>query len=149
MTNPADLPPQDRNKFMLTKIRSDEPAPYQEGRYVLRVVSVRGRHSGEPRPVPIAISQLDGRQYLAAPNRQRDWVRNLLASGECEVERDEAPRRTAVLIEDPTAATVVASYLGSLGRRSEMWPFPGDAPESEIAGYLHEIAVFRLDPATA
>ena len=146
MTNPADLEPQERNRFMMNKIRADGPAPYQEGRYVLRVVSVPGRKSGEPRPLPIAIPMVTGALYLCAPNRRRDWVRNLLAAGECEIEGDAAPRHRAVLVEDDTAAVAVRTYLSSLGRPSAEWPFPSDAPASEIAKHVGEIAVFRLEP---
>jgi hypothetical protein len=145
VTNPADLNPRERNQFMMDKIRVGEPAPYQEGRYVLRVVSVPGRRTGQPRPWPIAIQLVAGDRYLCAPNRRRDWVRNLLAAGQCEIEGDPVPRHRAVLVEDGSAATVVHSYLSALGRPSAEWPFPSDAPESEIAKHVTEIAVFRLE----
>ncbi|HWE89884.1 MAG TPA: nitroreductase family deazaflavin-dependent oxidoreductase [Pseudonocardiaceae bacterium] len=144
--NPADLDPRERNQFMMRRIRSGEPQPYQEGRYVLRVVSAPGHRTGQPRPVPIAVVQVSGQRYLCAPNRRRDWVRNLLAAGACQIEGDEPAEHKAVLIEDDSAAKVVATYLGALGRLSAMWPFPSDAPEAEIAKYTNEIAVFRLDP---
>ena len=146
MTNPADLEPQERNRFMMNKIRADGPAPYQEGRYVLRVVSVPGRSSGEPRPVPIAIPLVEGERYLCAPNRRRDWVRNLLAAGECEIEGDPTPRHRAVLVEDDTAANAVHVYLSALGRQSPEWPFAENAPVPEISKHVKEFAVFRLDP---
>lgn len=146
MTNPADLEPRERNLFMMDKIRAAGNAPYQEARYVLRVVSVPGRTSGRPRPVPIAIQTVAGAHYLCAPNRRRDWVRNLLAAGECEVEGDPVPRQRAVLVEDDAAAEAVHAYLAALGRPSNEWPFPSDAPAAEIAGHVAEIAVFRLEP---
>lgn len=146
MTNPADLKPQDRNRFMLDKIRGGAPAPYQEGRYVLRVMSVPGRTTGQPRAVPIAVPTVAGEHFLCAPNRRRDWVRNLLAAGECEIEGDPAPRQRAVLVTDEAAATAVHTYLTALGRPSDEWPFPSDAPVPEIAEHLSEIAVFRLEP---
>jgi hypothetical protein len=96
--------------------------------------------------VPIAIPTVAGRHYLCAPNRRRDWVLNLLAAGECEVEGDPAPRRRAVLVEDDAAAQAVRTYLSALGRPSSEWPFPADAPAHEIARHVGEIAVFRLDP---
>lgn len=145
MTNPADLKPQERNLFMMNKIRTDDPAPYQEGRYVLRVVSVPGRRTGEPRPVPIAIPTVAGEHYLCAPNRRRDWVLNLLAAGECVVEGDPVPRQRAVLVEDGAAAEAVHTYLAALGRPSNEWPFPSDAPVPEIVRHVSEIAVFRLE----
>jgi hypothetical protein len=131
---------------MMDKIRADVPAPYQEGRYVLRVLSVPGRASGQPRPVPIAVPLVGGERYLCAPNRRRDWVRNLLAAGACELENDPVSPYRAVLVEDDTAATAVHTYLAALGRPSAEWPFPSDAPASEIAEHVAEIAVFRLEP---
>jgi len=146
MTNPAELDPRERNQFMMRKVRADGPAPYQEGRYVLRVLSVPGRVSGEPRPLPIAVPMVAGERYLCAPNRQRDWVRNLLSAGECEIEGDPQPRQRAILVEDETAAVAVHTYLESLGRPSNEWPFPSGSPASEIAKHVKEIAVFRLEP---
>lgn len=149
MTNPADLEPRERNRFMIGKIRADGPAPYQEGAYVLRVVSVPGRKTGEPRLVPIAIPMVEGVRYLCAPNRRRDWVRNLLAAGECEVEGDPVPRHHAALAEDDAAALAVHTYLSRLARPSAEWPFPVHAPVSQIAEHLAQIAVFRLTPVAA
>jgi hypothetical protein len=131
---------------MIDKIRADGPAPYQEGRYVLRVMSVPGRRTGEARSVPIAIPTVAGGRYLCAPNRRRDWVLNLLAAGECELEGDPAPRHRALLVEDDTAAAAVHAYLSGLGRTSGEWPFPSGAPVTEIAGHVKEFAVFRLEP---
>jgi hypothetical protein len=83
------------------------------------------------------------------PNRRRDWVRNLLAAGWCAVEGEQPDRYEARLVETPEAAEAVASYLGSLQRRSpsSQWPFPRDAPPGQIGQHLSEIAVFQLTPA--
>lgn len=141
------MTPSERNQFMIARIRSaDAPDPYREGGYVLRVLSVPGRVTGQPHAWPIAVVQLLGQRYLCAPNRRRDWVRNLLAAGWCTVEGDDPARRTATLSEDDDAAQAVAAYLGALGRASTMWPFPSDAPVATIREHLAEIAVFRLTP---
>jgi hypothetical protein len=147
--NPADLDPHEHNRLMIGRLRASEAQPYQEGRYVLRVASAPGRRSGEPRPWPIAVVQVSGQRYVCAPNRERDWVHNLLATGQCQLEGDDPPGYRAVLIEDDQAAKVVATYLGTLERQTTMWPFPADAPVSEIARYTAEIAVFRLDSVAA
>jgi hypothetical protein len=142
-----EMTPRERNQFMIARIRSaDAPDPYREGGYVLRVLSVPGRVTGQPRSWPIAVVQLLGERFICAPNRRRDWVRNLLAAGWCTVEGDDPPRQTATLSEDDDAARAVAAYLGALGRPSTMWPFPSDAPAATIRGHLGEIAVFRLTP---
>jgi hypothetical protein len=137
----------ERNQFMIARIRSaDAPDPYREGGYVLRVLTVPGRVTGQPRSWPIAVVQLLGERYVCGPNRRRDWVRNLLEAGWCTVEGDDPARRTATLTEDEDAAGAVAAYLGALGRASAEWPFPSDAPASTIRMHLNEIAVFRLTP---
>lgn len=146
MTNPADLEPRQANQFMIDRIRANPVASHQEGGYVLRVAEVAGRVTGKPRQWPIAVSQLAGQHYVCAPNRQRDWVRNLLAAGECRIEDDPVGRYRAVLVEEPPAAAVVANYLARLRRDLPGWPFPPGAAEDEIGRHLTEIAVFRLDP---
>jgi hypothetical protein len=146
VSSPAEMTPRERNEFMLARLRSAEPEPYREGGYVLRVLSTPGRRTSQPRSWPIAVIQRDGQRYICGPNRQRDWVRNLLAAGWCTVEGDEPARHDVTLIESPEAADVVAGYLRALGRPSMMWPFPSDAPVAEIRPHLPEIAVFRLQP---
>ncbi|MGH3247326.1 MAG: hypothetical protein ACRDOI_14110 [Trebonia sp.] len=140
-----EMTPRERNQGMIARLRSaDAPDPYREGGYVLRVLGVPGRVSGQPRSWPIAVVQSLGQRYICAPNRQRDWVRNVLAAGWCTVEGDNPARQTATLSEDDDAARAVAAYLGALGRASAMWPFPSDAPVATIQHHLGQIAVFRL-----
>jgi hypothetical protein len=149
MSAPDEMSPRERNDCMMARIRSDGPTPYREGGYTLRVLSAPGRVSGLPRSWPIAVVQVGGLHYLCAPNRRRDWVRNVLAAGWCAVEGEDPARRDVALVEDDGAAEVVATYLRVLGRPSTMWPFSSDAPVSEISRHINEIAVIRLDPARA
>ncbi|MFI5590120.1 nitroreductase family deazaflavin-dependent oxidoreductase [Amycolatopsis sp. NPDC051758] len=134
----------DRNLQMLNRIRARDPQSHREGYYALRVLTVAGRTSGEPRTVPIALMQLDGIQYVCSPDRRRDWVRNLLAAGRCTVEPDEHELRDALLVEDASGAAAVAGYLGRLPRVSDEWPFPGDAPPEQVLPFMGQIAVFQL-----
>jgi hypothetical protein len=137
----------ERNQFMIAKIRSaDAPDPYRDGGYALRVLATPGRTTGQLRSWPIGVVQVDGQRYLCAPNRRRDWVRNLLAAGWCTVEGDDPARQAATLTEDDDAAEALAAYLRALGRPSTMWPFPSDASATTIREHLHDIAVFRLTP---
>ncbi|MGW5649119.1 MAB_1171c family putative transporter [Saccharopolyspora sp. NPDC003752] len=133
-----------RNALMIGRIRAQRPAAYAERRYVLRVLAVRGRNTGETRTVPIAVTQLDGRRYVCSPHRRRDWVHNLLAAGQVEVERDEHPVYRAVLVEGHEAARVIHTYINALGT-STAWPFPPGAAVSEIRAHTGTTAVFRLE----
>ena len=47
-----------------------------------RVLSVRGRKTGEPRSVPVNLMSFEGERFLVAPRGQTQWVRNLRAAGE-------------------------------------------------------------------
>lgn len=47
-----------------------------------RVLSVRGRKTGELRSVPVNLLVIDGVRYLVAPRGETQWVRNLRVAGE-------------------------------------------------------------------
>ena len=47
-----------------------------------RVLTVRGRKTGEPRTVPVNLLTVEGTRYLVAPRGETQWVRNLRAAGE-------------------------------------------------------------------
>jgi deazaflavin-dependent oxidoreductase (nitroreductase family) len=47
-----------------------------------RVLSVKGRKSGEMRSVPVNLLTFENEQYLVAPRGVTQWVRNLRAAGE-------------------------------------------------------------------
>lgn len=51
------------------------------------LLTVRGRKSGQPRTVPIAIVEQDGKRYIMAPYGRVDWVRNLGAAGQATLTR--------------------------------------------------------------
>jgi deazaflavin-dependent oxidoreductase (nitroreductase family) len=47
-----------------------------------RVLSVRGRKSGEWRSTPVNLLTVDGQRYLVAPRGHTQWVRNLRVNTE-------------------------------------------------------------------
>jgi hypothetical protein len=152
--DPSTMNWPEMNAMMTARIRGTDPQPYIEGQHVLRVVEHRGRTTGQPRYVPIAVTQLDGHRYVCSPNRQRDWARNLLASAECTIERDAPSHYRAVLVNADEAVNVVSTYLGNIVRRSgtgggNFWPFPKDASPEEIRRHTDVIAVFRLEPTAS
>lgn len=50
------------------------------------LITVRGRRTGEPRTVPIAFLEQDGRCWVIAAYGDVNWVRNLRAAGEATIE---------------------------------------------------------------
>lgn len=57
------------------------------GNYPMYLLTVRGRKSGLPRTVAVAIMQRDGKRYIGSPYGIVDWVRNLRAAGAATITR--------------------------------------------------------------
>ena len=57
------------------------------GNYPMYLLTVRGRKSGQPRTVPVAIIERNGKRYVGSPFGIVDWVRNLRAAGEAILTR--------------------------------------------------------------
>src|SRR2546421_616968 len=57
------------------------------GSYPMYLFTVRGRKSGQPRTVVLAIMERNGKRYVGSPYGIVDWVRNLRAAGEATLTR--------------------------------------------------------------
>src|SRR6202040_1702115 len=57
------------------------------GNYPMYLLTVRGRKSGQPRTVPLAIIERNGKRYVGSPFGIVDWVRNLRAAEEAILTR--------------------------------------------------------------
>ena len=93
------------------------------GNYPMYLLTVRGRKSGLPRTVPVAIIRRNGKRYVGSPYGIVDWVRNLRAAGEATLTRGrrsetvnatELPPKEAALIlrEDVKDGNPFARYFG-------------------------------------
>lgn len=69
-----------------------------------RVLSVRGRKSGEWRSTPVNVLTLDGERYLVSARGNTQWVRNLRAVGRALLQRLAAVRGRLSLCADQAAA---------------------------------------------
>jgi deazaflavin-dependent oxidoreductase (nitroreductase family) len=93
------------------------------GNYPMYLLTVRGRKSGQPRTVPIAIWERNGKRYVGSVFGIVDWVRNLRGAGEAVLTRGghaetvnvrELPREEAavVLRQDIQAGNPFARNYG-------------------------------------
>jgi deazaflavin-dependent nitroreductase family protein len=93
------------------------------GHYPMYLLTVRGRKSGLPRTVPIAIWEHNGKRYVGSVFGIVDWVRNLRAAGEAILTRGrrsetvnvrELPQGEAALVlqEDVKGGNPFASNYG-------------------------------------
>lgn len=140
---------QSGNAFMTARILNMPHQPLTEGQFVYRVVSIRGRKSGQPRQVPLAVFQYQGYPYLIAPSRERDWVANLSADGNCTlVSSADRVSFTAHEATDVDAVQAALSYRQRIGDgfSSEQFPFSATATLSEATSLMKKMAVFRLTP---
>jgi deazaflavin-dependent oxidoreductase (nitroreductase family) len=85
------------------------------------LLTVRGRTSGQPRTVPVAVTEADGRRWVIGAYGDVNWVRNLRAAGGGEVVLDGRPTKVTATELDQTEAEwffqdIVGPYLRRLPR---------------------------------
>ncbi|NOL41961.1 nitroreductase family deazaflavin-dependent oxidoreductase [Kribbella sandramycini] len=113
-----------------------------------RVLSVRGRKSGEWRSTPVNLLTYDGATYLVSPRGHTQWVRNLRATPEARLQLGRTTQTfRAEELADPAKTEVLRHYL-----RKWSWEvgafFEGDVTKNSPDEVLHHIApgvpAFRL-----
>jgi deazaflavin-dependent oxidoreductase (nitroreductase family) len=77
------------------------------GNYPMYLLTVRGRKSGLPRTVSIAIIERNGKRYLGAPFGIVDWVRNLRSAGEAILTRGRRSETVNAIELPPREAALV------------------------------------------
>ena len=134
------------NAMMIETIMQMPVQFYQDGKAVYRIAEIRGRQSGQIRRTPLAVFQYNGKRYLIAPMRQRDWVYNLITAGECTlVTKAEQEQSKATLTLDSEAIAGVRAYMAQLPDWSlAQFPFKANASTEEMQAKSEEFAVFRL-----
>src|SRR2546421_9792516 len=72
--------------------------------YPMYLLTVRGRKSGRPRTVPIAIWERNGKRYVGSVYGIVEWVRNLRAAGEAILTRGRRSETVNVIALPPGEA---------------------------------------------
>jgi deazaflavin-dependent oxidoreductase (nitroreductase family) len=85
-----------------------------------RLVTIRGRRSGEPRTTALAVIPAAGRLWVWAPWGGVQWAQNLRAAGRAKVRLRGGPREMTAIELDPEQR--VAFFRDVLG------PFAGSMP---------------------
>jgi deazaflavin-dependent oxidoreductase (nitroreductase family) len=112
-----------------------------------RVLSVRGRKSGEWRSTPVNLLTFEGQRYLVAPRGHTQWVRNLRAAGGGELRvgrRVEA--FSAAELADDRKPELLRAYLRRWRFEVGMF-FDGvgpDAPEEKLLEIAPGYPVFQI-----
>lgn len=114
-----------------------------------RILTVRGRRSGQEHSVPVNLLVLDGQRYLVAPRGTTQWVRNLRAAGTGTLRvgrRIDAFR--AEELPDAEKEAVLRAYLKRW--RAEVGVFfqgvRADSPLEDLQRIAPDHPVFRISP---
>ncbi|WP_018684654.1 nitroreductase family deazaflavin-dependent oxidoreductase [Actinokineospora enzanensis] len=112
-----------------------------------RVLSVRGRKSGEPRTTAVNLLTVSGTQYLVAARGNTEWVRNLRVAGEGELRVGRRTDRfTAEELTDADKPEILRAYL-------KRWAFEvgqffdgvnADSSDEVLRGAAPRHPVFRV-----
>jgi len=112
-----------------------------------RVLSVRGRKSGQWRSTPVNLLSYEGRQYLVSPRGQTQWARNMRVAGGGELRvgrRVEA--FTATELPDDQKPELLRQYLKRWKFEVGMF-FEGvgpDAPREKLLEIAPGYPVFQI-----
>lgn len=112
-----------------------------------RVLSVRGRSSGEWRSTPVNPLRIGGAQYLVSPRGHTQWVRNLRVAGEGRLthgRKTEAFR--AEEVADEEKPLILRAYLKAwaweVGRFFEN--VDAASPDDRLLEVAPDFPVFRI-----
>jgi deazaflavin-dependent oxidoreductase (nitroreductase family) len=118
----------------------------------VRVLTVPGRVSGQPRTTPVTPIVVNGRRYVIAALPDADWARNSRAAGHGELARgrrrepvglrevDDPAVREAVLRAFPAQAPGGVPFYVRLGLVERADP-------DQFAAVAPRVAVFEISPA--
>jgi len=113
----------------------------------LRLLTVRGRRTGEPRSTPVSVMELDHGRYLVAPYGPVSWVKNARVAGEVSLTRGDRTERFTVRELGPEEAVpVLRKYLGEIRAVRPYFDVNADSPEGEFRGIAPSKPVFELTP---
>lgn len=111
-----------------------------------RLLEVRGRRTGLTRRTPVNVLQLDGTPYLLAPRGHTEWARNLRATPNARLIRQDAVF-TATEVTDAEKPAIIRAYLQHWGwQMGTMLPgLTSDSTDQALLRAAPQIPAFRLD----
>jgi deazaflavin-dependent oxidoreductase (nitroreductase family) len=112
-----------------------------------RVLSTKGRKSGEWRTTPVNPLSFEGGRYLVAPRGETHWVRNVRANGHAKL-RVGRKEETVTLEElaDGVKVPLIRAYLKEWAwETKQFFGLPNaSVPDAEIERIAPEHPVFRI-----
>jgi deazaflavin-dependent oxidoreductase (nitroreductase family) len=115
----------------------------------MRLLTVTGRRSGQPRTTPVVPVQRDGDVWVVSPYGVVDWVRNVRACGRLELARgQDRVLYDAHEVDAHDAAPVLRTYLSMPSERFVRGHFDvtADSTDEAIIAEAPRHPVFGLSP---
>ncbi|MFE3029688.1 nitroreductase/quinone reductase family protein [Nocardia tengchongensis] len=116
----------------------------------MRLLTVRGRRSGQLRTFPIAVIALDGGQYIFQAFPKAAWVANARAADTVELargRRSSTVRLVEVPVDErpPLLRQLVTTSPASVANRFVTTGLAETSTPDGVAAAAHRIAVFRVE----
>ena len=112
-----------------------------------RLLSVRGRKSGEWRDTPVNLLSFAGRRYLVAPRGETQWVRNIRVSHRARLTLGRTTETVTVEdVADHDKPPILRAYLRAWAWEVKQF-FPGvgaDTSDDVFARVASRYPVFRI-----
>jgi deazaflavin-dependent oxidoreductase (nitroreductase family) len=104
-------------------------------------LAVKGRRTGKPQTIPVVPVEIDEVTHVVSARGETEWVRNLRASGSCELKQRNQPSQRYMAEEVPVEQrhAIIDAYRAKAGRTvAGFWQKLPDAADHPT---------FRLTPA--
>ncbi len=111
-----------------------------------RMLTVAGRKSGKPMSTPVTLVVEGERQWIVAPYGERQWVKNLRASGTATLSRGRTTRPISVReVSHEEAVPVMRAYIQRVGVTRSYWEVGANASDEELLAIAPKHPVFAID----
>lgn len=118
-----------------------------------RILTVRGRISGQPRSTPVSIVKVDGSRYVVAGKRM-EWVKNVRAAGQGDIYRGRQRESVAFCeLSETQRGPILRAYWHqhSQGRKvaARIFEVGDDAGPDDFEAAAPRCVVFKIEATHA
>lgn len=112
----------------------------------VRVLTTRGRKSGQPHTTPVSLVVVEGARYVVAGSVKHDWVKNLRAHPVAQL-RFGRHVEDVRMVEVAAAhgGTILGAYLQQVRGARQSFAVPAEATPAALAAAAVNYPVFRVD----
>lgn len=111
-----------------------------------RLLIVAGRKTGKPMSTPVTLVVDGDSEWLVAPYGERQWVKNLRASGRAKLARGRSKRDIRVReVSHEVAVPVMRAYVNRVPVTRKYWEVAPDSPDEAYLVVARRHPVFAVE----